>query len=290
MKIVFFGGEPLGVPVLKKLQQAGTVPTLVVCNPDRHSGRGLQLTKPPVKVWAEENEIEVFQPSSYKDIVNLERLTEDDWDLFVVVAYNFILPEWLLKIPKHGVINVHPSLLPKLRGASPIRTAIMEDKREEIGVTIMLMDEKMDHGPILNQATFPISNQSWPLSGPELDQALAELGGELLAITIPAWLAGKIKPQAQDHDEATYTTRLTKDQAELPIDLTNLPSGEIAWKLFLKIKAFTGIGDTFFIHQGKRIKVKAATLSGSGQLEIISVVPEGKKETSFTSYLHSLTT
>lgn len=289
-KIVFFGGEPLGVPVLEELRTAGILPDLIVCNPDRPSGRGMQLAKPPVKGWAEAANIEVLQPTSYKDQSDLDRLANQEWDLFVVVAYNFILPKWLIDLPKQGVINVHPSLLPKLRGASPIRTAIMDDLREDIGVTIMLMDEKMDHGPILNQVTMPISDENWPVTGPNLDEALAHTGGALLADTIPRWLSGEITPKEQEHEEATYTQRLSKEQSLLSIDPTALPEGKQAQEIALKVAAFMGIGDTFFIYQDKRVKVKAATLTDSGQLSIISVIPEGKKEMTFVSYLQSLTT
>lgn len=289
-KIVFFGGEPLGVPVLEELRSAGILPNLIVCNPDRPSGRGMQLTKPPVKDWAEAADIEVFQPTSYKDQSELNLLTGAKWDLFVVVAYNFILPKWLIEIPKHGVINVHPSLLPKLRGASPIRTALLEDCRQDIGVTIMLMDEKMDHGPILNQLAMPISDENWPVSGPELDEALALTGGALLATTIPAWLSGDIVPKEQAHEAATYTKRLNKDQSCLEINPLDLPSGPEAKKVLLTISAFAGVGDAFFIHNKKRVKIKAAVLTDGGLLSISLVTPEGKKEMSFESYLQSLTT
>jgi len=286
--IAFFGGEPLGVPVLEELQVANILPQLILCNPDRPRGRGMQLAKPPVKKWAEAVGIPVLQPTSYKNPADFERLTTVEWDVFVVVAYNFILPKWLLDIPTHGVINVHPSLLPKLRGASPIRTAIMENRREDIGVTVMQMDELMDHGPILDQLALPISNENWPVSGPDLDQALAQTGGALLATVLPAWLAGEINPQEQEHEAATYTKRLTKEQSELLIDPTALPNGEEAYNALLKIKAFAGNGDTYFIHKNKRIKIKTAALSGGGQLAIISVVPEGKKEMSLATYLQSL--
>jgi hypothetical protein len=103
-KLAFFGGEPLGVTALKALIEANLKPELVVCNPDRPSGRGQKLSPPAVKVLAEEQSIEVFQPSSYKQQSKLNRLIDPDWDLFIVVAYNFILPKWVLELPSHGVI------------------------------------------------------------------------------------------------------------------------------------------------------------------------------------------
>ena len=283
-KIAFFGGEPLGLPALQALCSAGLTPSLVVCNPDRPSGRGLEVTPSRIKVWAQAQGIEVFQPSSYKTKEDLVRLTELQWDLFVVVAYNFILPKWFLELPKHGVINVHPSLLPKLRGASPIRTAILENLRTEVGVSIMLMDEKMDHGPLLAQT--PLSLNEWPINGPMLDDMLAQIGGEMLARTIPKFLAGEITPMEQNHDEATYSKKFEKADAELYIDPNNLPTGDEAFKLLCKINAWSGIGDTFFMDNSKRVKVKGAVLL-NGTLTLTRVIPEGRKEMDFLSYLQS---
>jgi methionyl-tRNA formyltransferase len=285
-KIAFFGGEPLGLPALQSLVRAGLTPELVLCNPDRPSGRGLELQAPRIKTWSLENNIEVFQPESFKDKTALARITDTDWDIFVVVAYNFMLPKWFLELPKHGTVNVHPSLLPKLRGMSPIRTAILENRPEEVGVSIMLMDEEMDHGPILAQA--PLTLNEWPLGGILLDDMLAQIGGELLALTIPKWVAGEITPKEQMHEEATYTKRFDKTNSEIIIDPNNLPTGDEALKILSKIRAYSGIGDTFFVDKGKRVKVKGATLE-NGTLIITRVIPEGKKEMDFSSYLSSRT-
>jgi len=288
MKFVYFGGEPLGVPVLDELKIADLVPDLIVCNPDRLVGRKQALTAPPVKTWANKEEVPVIQPDSYKDQPSLSKLTSTDWDLFVVVAYNFILPNWILEIPQHGVLNVHPSLLPKLRGASPIRTAIKEGLRDEIGVTIMKMDKDMDHGPILDQIFVPIADENWPPYGPDLDQKLAAAGGALLADTIPSWIEGQIVPQPQEHQFATYCHKLTKTDSELTIDPNNLPSGKEALNTLQKIRAFSGIGDTFFVYKRNRVKIKEARLTSVGKLEITQVIPEGKNEISFIDYLKNL--
>jgi len=287
-KIVFFGGEPLGVPTLEALKKADIMPTLTVCNPDRPAGRGQKLTQPPVKTWALKHDIEVFQPTSYKQPEQLTLLTDVQWDLFVVVAYNFILPKWLLDIPKHGVLNVHPSLLPALRGASPIRTAILEDQLESVGVTVMLMDEQMDHGPILEQTIIDIDESAWPLPGPELDTLLATAGGELLAEVIPAWLSGELSPQEQEHELATYSKRFTKEEAKIELDPTALPAGDVAYQLLCKIRAFAGIGDAYFEHQNVRVKIKKAELADDGTLRLLSVTPAGKSPMPFTQYLQSI--
>lgn len=288
MNFIFFGGEPLAVPILDKLKSAGLTPSLIVCNPDRPSGRGHKLTPPPTKVWAEAAGIPIYQPASYKDEAVKDFFSTQTSHLFVVVAYNFILPDWLLKIPSHGVLNVHPSLLPKLRGASPIRTAILENQREDIGVSIILLDTEMDHGPILEQEQLILDDAEWPLSGIELDKRLADLGGELLAEAIPAWLAGELLPQEQDHESATYCGRLHKAQSEIRINPLALPTGRDAKKIWHTINAFAGIGDTFFMHNGLRIKLTQAKLDETGTLQPLRVIPEGKKEVAFADYLKTV--
>lgn len=288
IKFAFFGGEPLAVPILNRLKTAGLFPKLIICNPDRPKGRGHAVTPPPVKLWAQAENIEVFQPTNYKDKETKEKLSASEWDLFVVVAYNFILPDWLLTIPKNQVINVHPSLLPKLRGASPIRSAILTNQPENVGVTIMLMDQEMDHGPILNQRKLFINPKNWPLAGNVLDATLANLGGELLTETIPAWINNEITPQTQNHEQATYCGRFQKGSNQITINPFDLPTKTDAFKIWCTINAFTGIGDTFFIYNNKRVKIKQAKLNNLGNLEILRVIPEGKKEIDFNDYLQQI--
>lgn len=282
--IAYFGGEPIGVPVLNELKKVGIVPSLIVCNPDRPVGRKHVLTAPPVKQWATAHDIEVFQPETLKDKDTLTPLTNTKFDLFVVVAYNKIIPKWLLELPEHGTLNVHPSLLPLLRGASPIRTTILNDMRDQCGVTIMQLDEKMDHGPILAQEILPITEESWPLHGTTLDAKLAHLGGTLLAETIPKWLTHEIIPSEQFHAVATYCGRIDRSDGELSIDPYNLPVGNEARQALLKIRAYDGYPGTFFMHKGKRVKILEAHIK-KGALSITRVLPEGKKEMTFEHYV-----
>lgn len=283
----FFGGEPLAVPVLEKLHAAGISPALIVCNPDRPSGRGQALTMPPAKIWAKKHGIAVYQPATFKDGTAEAKLSATAWDLFVVVAYNFILPPWLLALPTHGVLNLHPSLLPKLRGASPIRSALLTDQKEAVGVTVILLDEAMDHGPILAQEKVSPEIVDWPVDGPFLDSILAAHGGELLTKTIPAWVTGKITPREQNHEEATYCQKLPRSAAELVIDPHALPTGEAGKQAWHTITAFAGIGDTYFIYQDKRVKIKKAEYVDRA-LRLLRVTPEGKKEVDFETYLRTL--
>lgn len=277
MKFVFFGGEPLGAPILEALITAGHVPTLVVCNPDRPTGRKQILTAPPVKKVAEQHGITTWQPTTLTP--NAPELA-GSWDVFIVVAYNKILPDWLIDLPTHKTINVHPSLLPKLRGASPIRSAILRNEPESIGVSIMVLDSQMDHGPLLAQQPLSTDQATWPLPGPELDQQLIKLGAKLLIETVPKYLSGAITPIEQDHAAATYCGRLSKDMAELTIDPYHLPTGEAALAAYRTIQAFSGIGDAWFAHEGTRYKIKTAHLKGE-QLVIDTVVPAGASERAY---------
>jgi methionyl-tRNA formyltransferase len=282
MKIAFFGTPELAATVLRELQVAGTLPDLIITNPDAKVGRKQILTPPPAALFAKDNNIELFQPESLKDPALLQPITKTDWDLFIVVAYGKILPGWLLDIPKHGTINVHPSLLPKLRGASPIRSAILNDAKET-GVTIMLLDELMDHGPILAQEITDLRDLEWPTDGIVLDQIMAEQGGQLLAATLPRFLNGEITPKEQNHDEATFCTKITKDMAEISLNPKELPKGDAAREILCKIRAFAGWPETFFIHDNKRFKIKAAHIDND-TLVIDRIVPEGKNETDFSNY------
>lgn len=277
MRYVFFGGEPLAVPVLDRLLSAGFKPDLIVTGPDRRSGRGLALVSPPTKIWGQKHDVAVLQPESLNDRSGLDALFRDDWDVFVVAAYPKIIPADILNLPKHGSINLHPSLLPLLRGPSPIRSAILEDLRET-GVSIMKMDEEMDHGPVLTSRRLDDREMNWPPSGPDLDRALTQLGADLLVETLPRYVAGEIVPESQDHSRATYTRKFDKEDALL--DLNGDP-----YRNLLKIKAFAGAPGAYFFQDGKRVKVIDASLDKNGQLSIERVVPEGKKEMSYRDFL-----
>lgn len=209
VKFVYFGTSEFAVDVLNKLREKGFVPSLIITTPDKPQGRKLALTPSPVKVWALEQKIQVLQPEKLDDDF-ISNLSSTTYDLFVVASYGKTIPKKVLGIPKHGTLNVHPSLLPHLRGASPIESAILGDD-EVTGVTIMLMDEKMDHGPIVAQEIY--ESENWPPKASELEKELAELGGALLAEVIPDWMEGNIDAQEQDHNAATYTQKISKENA-----------------------------------------------------------------------------
>lgn len=276
--IVFFGTF-ISVEILEHMQKADLLPRLIVTAPDKPKGRGLNTAPAPVVVWANEHGIPVIQPETLNPVP--KELKTQPWDLFVVVGYGTILPKAVLDLPAHGVINVHPSLLPELRGPSPIRTAILEDKKTT-GVTVMLLDEKMDHGPIIAQARVEIDG--WPPKASLLEELLADVGGELLVDTIIPWINGDITPEEQKHERATYSKKIKKDDGL--IDLENDP-----YQNYLKIQALEGWpGTYFFVQKGnKRIRVKIADAEyANGVLTVTRVIPEGKKEMSYEDFKRGL--
>lgn len=195
------------------------------------------------------------------------------------------MPEWLIALPTYGTINAHPSLLPKFRGASPIRSTLLHDLNA-CGVTIIQMDRELDHGPILAQQ--PVDLHHTPIPGLTLDTTLARVSGDLLVDVMQKLPLGLITPTPQDHDAATMCSKISKDMSELTLDPFHLPAGDTAQTLYRTICAFDGWPETFFIHNGKRIKIKAATLTPDGTLVPKQVVPEGKKEMSWQQFLQTI--
>ncbi len=209
MRIVFFGTPSFALPTLEKLL-ATEKHTLVavVTQPDKPRGRGNQLSFSPVKQLALQYNLPVWQPKRLrKDEETLTKLKDSQGDVFVVVAYGQILPPEVLKMPRLGCINVHASLLPEYRGAAPIQWCLYDGKTET-GVTTMLMDEGLDTGDILLQASTPISLLT---TYPELSQKLAFMGADLLLETLDKWEKGEITPIPQDDNKATYAPLIRKE-------------------------------------------------------------------------------
>lgn len=282
--IAFFGTPHLAVYVLEELEAAGIVPDVVVTAPDRPAGRKLVLTPPPVKLWAEAHDIAVLQPERLKHETDAPEIANTEWDLFIVAAYSIIVPQWILQMPKHSVLNVHPSLLPKLRGPSPVRSAILTDRREDVGVSVIELDTQVDHGPVVAQARVELPE--WPVRGNHLDELLFREGGRLLAECIPLWRAGTITPEPQDDTAATFTKKFTKADGE--IDLAADPHEN--YRTFCAMEGWPG---TFFFsdidEKQVRVKVTDATLRGD-RFVPLSVVPEGKKEMSYEEFVRRYTT
>ena len=210
-RIVFMGTPDFAVPSLRALLPAHDI-VAVVTQPDRPAGRKKQLRQSPVKQLALQAGIPILQPRRLRrDEATIAALRACDADVFVVAAYGQILPQTLLAIPRHGTVNVHASLLPRWRGAAPIQAAIRAGDTES-GITIMLLDAGLDTGPLLAKRAIPLAADE---TGGSLHDKLALLGAELLAETLPRWLAGDIEAQAQNSDLATYAPRIKKTDGEI---------------------------------------------------------------------------
>ncbi|MDD2935583.1 MAG: methionyl-tRNA formyltransferase [Candidatus Pacebacteria bacterium] len=283
LKIAFFGTPEFSAKILEKMKDGGFAPSLVIATPDKPKGRNLVMTPPATKIWAEQNNIAVLQPTKLKTPEFLDELKKTDWDLFIVASYGKIIPQDVLDIPKYGTINVHPSLLPRLRGASPMQSAILKEK--ETGMTLMLMDADMDHGPILKQEKLDIKNlpagrQGWPPQITELENMMVEVGGRLLNEVIPLWVGGKIKPKEQDHSKATYIDKINKEEALINFD------DDPFWN-YRKIQALQNYKPYFFTERNNkkiRVIIKEAKFE-DGELVIMRVLPEGKKEMDYQDFL-----
>ena len=248
------------------------------------------MTPPPAKVWAGENGIKYIQPASLKSIpeelsgFSAQGRPASGWDLFVVASYGKIIPQDILDLPKHGALNVHPSLLPKYRGASPLEYQILNGE-EEVGVTIMLMDAEMDHGPIIRSEILHPKTEISNIYYQELRDETAELGGEMLAEIMPKWIAGDLKSEPQNHAEATFTKKIEKEDGL--IDLSGDPILN-----YRKIRAFTPWpGTYFYVSKGdKKIRVVIRKARpDNNELIIERVIPEGKSEMNWEDFKRNLT-
>jgi methionyl-tRNA formyltransferase len=210
-RIVFFGTPEFAVPTLEALVEAGKKPLLVVTNPARPVGRGQEVQDPAVAETAKELGLEVAQPESVKDEAFVERMRSLAPDAFVVVAFGQIFPPELLEVPKQGAINVHASLLPKYRGASPIQSALANGEKKT-GITTMLMEEELDSGPILLQEEVEIRHDE---TAGELSERLAKVGAQLLVETLDQHGKGKIKQRKQREESSSYASKFSKDDGRM---------------------------------------------------------------------------
>lgn len=216
MRLVFFGTPDYAVPVLSTLFDAGYEVASVVTQPDRPAGRGRALASPPVAVWAREHGIPVLQPPSVRPPEVAEQVAALAPDAMVVASYGRILPPPMLALATHGCLNVHPSLLPRHRGPSPVAEAILQGETVT-GVSIMLLDEGTDTGPVVAQEKHPIAPDD---TAGALTAQLFERGGELMARTLPAWANGRIEAVPQDEAQATHSRKLEKADGELDFSRT----------------------------------------------------------------------
>lgn len=280
IKIAFFGNSKFSVFCLEEMKNLGQTPDMVITTPDKPSGRKMQLTKSETKVWAEENNVLFIEQEKLKEETFLEKLKA--YDLFIVASYGKIVPNVILDLPKYGVLNIHPSLLPKYRGPSPLQEQILNDEKN-VGVTVMLMDAEIDHGPIITQERTDIPN--WPVNLIKLKEITAKTGVKLLIDNLEAWINKKIKAKAQDHNLATFTKKVEKNDGLLDLEFGK------PYENYLKTKAFyPWPGTFFFITKGEqkiRVIIKESEYT-DGKFSIIRVLPEGKKEMSYGDFLRGL--
>ena len=299
MRILFMGTPDFAVFSLRALVERGEDLAGVVTQPDKPKGRGYELTPPPVKVFATEHGIPVYQPTTLKNGAFDSTLTKIAPDVIVVVAYGKILPASVLDFPKYGCINVHGSLLPRYRGAAPMQRAILEGEKET-GVTTMQMDIGMDTGDMLLTGVLPIGEND---NFETVHDALGALGAKVLLDTLDALRAGTLTPKKQDEGAATYAAKIGKEDCELhfeesaqalhnriralspmPLTFTHTPDGKLLKILESRVSATpaggAAPGTVVSVEDGK---ITVAT--GKGCIEFLRVLPEGKGRMSAADYL-----
>jgi len=269
-RIIFIGSGDFGSIILKRLIHSPFKPYLLITETDKQTGRGNKILKSEIKDVAEQRKMEVWQPNRISHIAY--RISELKPDLIIVASYGQIIPKVILDSAKYGALNVHPSLLPKYRGATPIQASILNGDKTT-GVTIMKMDEKLDHGPIINQWEIGI-NQKENLNN--LLQKLGYIGGSLLINTLGKYLSGQLKPKKQKDENATLTKLIKKEDGKINWD----DRPEINER---KIRAYNPWPGAYTMINNKRLKISKAHLM-NGKLIIDRVQLEGKKEILFEDF------
>lgn len=297
MRIIFMGTPDFSVPCLEALINSDNEVVGVFTQPDKPKGRGYELTPPPIKQCALNNNLPVFQPASMRNGEALEIINSLNADLIIVVAFGKILPKEILESVKYGCINIHASLLPKLRGAAPIQWSILNGEAET-GVTSMQMDVGLDTGDMLIKKAIKITES---ITAEELFDELSKMGAEVLLETIDALKNGELKPEKQDDSLSNYAPIITKELC--PIDFTksaievhNKVRGLYSWPI-----ATTVInGKKFKIHKSRILEENFSGNPGEivdnnnrlvimcgdgGCVEILEIQAEGKKKMDTQSFL-----
>ncbi|MFT3927229.1 MAG: methionyl-tRNA formyltransferase [Myxococcales bacterium] len=296
-RAAFMGTPDFAVPCLEALLDVADVP-LVVTQPDKAQGRGLELAPPPVKLLAQSRGIPVFQPLKARDGALRDRLRELDLDFALVVAYGKILPQDVLDAPRLGCLNVHGSLLPRWRGAAPIQWSVVSGDRET-GVCLMQMDAGMDTGPVLLREVVAIAPSE---TGGELFERLSKLSGELVRNSIPRFMAGELLPEAQSTEGVTHARMIEKSDGALDFSHSAQAVHDRARGFYPWPGAYTALA-------GKRIKIhrtEVARSEGSpaepgtvlvadasgievacaqGTVRLLELQPEGKKRMAAAAFL-----
>lgn len=280
MKIAFWGTPDLTITILDALESAGFTPCVIVTGPDRKQGRGMLLTSPEPKLWAQKRNIPVLQPEKL-DTDFISKLSSYSPDISVVVAYGKIISKEIINLPKYGTLNIHYSLLPRFRGATPVESAILNGETET-GVCIQQMVFKLDAGPIHAQESVSIESTE---TTTDLRARLNIIGARLLVETLSSISSNTALPKEQDETHATHCGKISKEDGLID------PSGDPILN-DRKFRAYTGWPGVYFFTNHPtdttkkiRVVVKKAHL-GNGKFIIETVVPEGKKEIPYSQFLN----
>lgn len=260
IKVIFMGTPIFASIILDELIKKYNV-IMVVCQPDREKDRKGNIIYSPCKKLAIENNIQVFQPLKIRD--EYQKILDMNPDIIITAAYGQIIPDIVLNYPKYGAINVHGSLLPKLRGGAPIHHAIINGDKE-IGVTIMYMDKRMDAGDIISQRAIPLTNDM------NLDIAyekLAIIGRDLLIETIPSIINGTNNRIHQDENEVTFGYNITKEEEKINFDDTSM-------NVYNKIRGLSSVPGAYAIINNKRMKVYSSTISNIKSKNLPGVIED----------------
>jgi methionyl-tRNA formyltransferase len=262
LRLVFMGSPQFAVPPLEHLLTSKYQVVAVYTQPDRPAGRGRGLVASPVKQAAQARRLTVVQPTSLKASEVLEQLSGFKPDAIVVAAFGQILPKSVLELPRLGCLNIHPSLLPRFRGASPVAATILAGD-DFGGVSTMLLDEGLDTGPVLARAQIPILGRDTTGS---LTEKLSWLGAQLLGEVLVGWERGELTPRPQDESKATYCGPITKEE------------GEIDWRrpavdIWRRVRAFNPWPGCYTRWRGKALKIiETAPLDGEAAAGVGRVV------------------
>lgn len=264
IKVVFMGTPSFAVPVLEKLIENYNV-IMVVCQPDRAKDKKGNIIYPPIKELALKNNIEVYQPLKLSN--EYEYIIEKKPDIIITCAYGQILPSSLLDYPKYGCINVHGSLLPRLRGGAPIHHAIINGDKET-GITIMYMDKKMDAGDIISQRSIEIKNTD---NLDSIYSSLSILGSELLIETLPSIINGTNNRIKQNENEVTFGYNISKED-----ELINF--NDSAVNIFNKVRGLCSIPGASCYYNGKRLKIYEVEVTNKLSKDIPGKIVEVNKD------------
>jgi methionyl-tRNA formyltransferase len=254
-RAIYFGTPEIAVPALRALAQIADV-RLVVCQPDKPSGRGLALTSPPVKQCAVELGLPILQPTKVRTPEFAASIRDQGADIAVVMAYGRILTKDVLAAPRLGCVNLHASLLPKYRGAAPITWSIVQGERET-GISLMQMDEGLDTGPVLTMHSIPIGDD---MTAGDLSVALGKLAAEVVTGQLPRVVAGELRAVPQENSQATHARLLTKNDGLIDF---NQP----AQRVHDHIRGMSPWPSAFSRIDGKLFKIHRASVSAASSPE-----------------------